>query len=313
MMMTSTADGATRTALEAAQEFAAETAGKIFVITGAYSGIGIETTKALLQVKAKVVVCGRNRQEQDKFIESLKKDFDPSLIDGHVVDLGDLSTIKTFADYVNGKYEKIDCLINNAGVMNTQASLTKDGLETQIGVNVVGHFLLTKLLLPKLVKAKGRQVWLSSDGHMRDGGPRFDLEAFKNFKVDDPSYDGWHQYQQSKLGDILLAKEFAARHQVEAVSCHPGVIKTRLGRHITFLQFIPLLFHILRAGIKMKSAKQGAATTVTCATLPSDNERFVNGAYYRDCEVGKPADSADNEEDRKALYDYCDEFTKKFQ
>jgi len=131
--------------------------------------------------------------------------------------------------------------------------------------------------------------------------------------VNDKNYNGFHQYQQSKLGDILLAKEFVARHNMEAVSAHPGVIRTNLGRHISIWDLIPLIFRILMSGQTFKTPEQGAATTVTCATLPSDSNEFVNGAHYDDCAIKEPTESANNEDDRKALYDYCDKVTKKFQ
>ena len=140
--------GPKRTALEAAK-LNGNVQGKLFVITGAYSGIGVETTKALLAEGGKVVVGGRNCKLQEEFVEQLKKDYDDDRIDEHIIDLGDLESVKDFAVYVSGKYKSIDVLICNAGIMNTPPGVTKDGFEQQMGVNVIGHFCWPKSWLTK--------------------------------------------------------------------------------------------------------------------------------------------------------------------
>lgn len=146
--------------------------GKVYIVTGAYSGLGAASVKALLQAKATVVVAGRNPKAQADFVNGLvqqqpsakyknKNSYDSSLIDGSkTMDLGDLASVRDFAVYVNNTYPKIYCLINIAGVMNTPFGTTKDGFEIQMGTNVIGHFLLSKILAPKTE----RQVWLSSRG-----------------------------------------------------------------------------------------------------------------------------------------------------
>ena len=148
------------TALEAAKVHG-NVAGKVFVVTGAYSGIGAETVKALLAEGGSVVLGGRSEKLQSEFVEELQKTYDASKIDGGcLLDLGDLESVKKFADYVRNKYESI-VLINNAGVMASPPTTTKQGFESQMGINVIGHFLLSKLLVDKTK----RQVWLSSSAH----------------------------------------------------------------------------------------------------------------------------------------------------
>jgi retinol dehydrogenase 12 len=306
-------DGFTRTALEAAQKNG-DQSGKVFLVTGAYSGIGVETVKALLAVGGRVIVAGRDPAVMKDFVETaLIKEggYDPAQVDGTCppLDLGDLKSVQNFARSVLAKYEKLDCLINNAGVMMTPAGVTKDGYETQIGINVVGHYLLAKTLEP----ITSRQVWVSSKAHEMSGAKRFDFDYFTNFTVASSKYSSMLQYQQSKLGDILLAKEFPKRNpKLEAVSLHPGVINTNLGRHLPW--FAVLVFKFLlavRLFLRSKTVEQGAATTVTCATLPSSE--LAVGAYYDDCDVGTEHDCAKNADDAKRLYDLCDEITKKFQ
>ena len=316
---TSNNDGFHRTALEAA-ELNGDQSGKTVLVTGSYSGIGVETVKALLKVKAQVILAGRQPDLMTAFVQQLETDgYDTALVDaaGPALDLGDLATTKAFADYVKQKYTKLDVLILNAGVMMTPAGVTAQKLETQVGINVVGHFLLAQSLLA----ITARQVWLSSKAHEMAGAKRFDFDWFTGFSMDDEenikAYDTMFAYQQSKLGNILLAKEFVQRHQddstkkVEAVSVHPGVIDTNLGRHLP--TYIKGVFTVMAwVGImKKKTVEQGASTTVTCATMPSD--QLKNGGYYEDCAVSKESGCALHTEDGIRLYDLCMELTKDFQ
>ncbi|CAB9519327.1 daunorubicin C-13 ketoreductase DnrU [Seminavis robusta] len=306
-------EGFERTALQAA-EANGDQSGKVFLITGAYGGLGMETTKALLKVKGQVILAGRNEETMKSFVSQLEaEEYDMALVDavGPPCDLADLEQVKAFAAYVKEKYTKLDCVILNAGVMMCPAGVTKQNLEQQVGVNVVGHFLLALSLL----SITSRQVWVSSKSY-EAGGKRFDFDWFQNFKADDPEYDANFAYQQSKLGNILLAKEFAKRDngneavKLETVALHPGMADTNLGRHVpsyvkgatTLMGWVGIL--------SKKTAEQGAATTVTCATAAL----VQNGAYYEDCEpVNKLVGNVNVEEDGIRLFDLCVELTKDFQ
>ncbi len=232
-----------RTAFEAVQGI--DLSGQVFLVTGAYSGLGAVTTRALLTAGATVIVAGRNPKSQTDFVSELTasdsdSSFDASLVDGsHTVDLGSLVSVRDFANYVRTNYDRIDCLINNAGVMNTPYGVTKDGFEIQMGTNVIGHFLLAKIL----ADITKRQVWLSSAAHTLIGtppgnhdnakAPRINLNAIT--EVDESTYDGWQRYQQSKLGDILLAKQFAVEYpHLKGCAVHPGVVRTILARNNSF-------------------------------------------------------------------------------
>ena len=285
--------------------------GKVYLITGGYAGLGAISTKALLMAGAQVIITGRSATTQADFVKSLQDDtelsFDPAQLDAsHTIDLGDLKSVQAFANYVKGTYDRIDCLVNNAGVMNTPPGKTKDGFEIQMGINVIGHFLLSKML----VDITYRQVWLSSKGHIRYGAPRINLDAITN--IEQPAYIPRARYQQAKLGDILLARQFAKLYpHLKAVSVHPGGVKTNLGRHMTLGQKIKFVLTNPIIVMSMVSAEEGAATQVLVATLP-DGE-LSNGAYYSDCKVTREAESARNMEDAKKLFDYCDEVTQAFQ
>ena len=141
-------------------------------------------------------------------------------------------------------------LINNAGVMNSPQGATEQGLEMQFGVNVVGPHLLTQLLVPLLAKGSqgGRIVMLSSLAHRIHGAHRLNLAYLRNYDVETSSYDGWVQYQQSKLADLLLAKAYVSLG-LSAASVHPGVINTGLARgtnlHLANLSLKSSLFLIV--------------------------------------------------------------------
>ncbi|MCU0229304.1 MAG: SDR family NAD(P)-dependent oxidoreductase, partial [Bryobacterales bacterium] len=141
-----------RTAIEAVR--GRDLSGKVFLVTGAYSGLGAATVKALLAAGATVIVAGRSASSQKAFEQELTtKDLgdgrpaSPHQVDAsNIVDLGSLASVRHFALSVRQRYPRIDCLINNAGVMNTPPAKTEDGFEIQMGTNVIGHFLLAKLL-----------------------------------------------------------------------------------------------------------------------------------------------------------------------
>ena len=279
--------------------------------------------KALLQVGAKkVVIGGRNRKLQNDFLVALKKeqndvyDTDSQVDGSHLIDLADLQSVKEFGTYVAKTYPVVDVLICNAGVMNIPAGVTKQNVEQQMGVNCVGHFLLAKML----AKQTKRQVWVSSYGHTLKGGERINIERLRKFTLNNfTEYDGWKSYQQSKLGNILLAKEFKKQYpNLEAVSLHPGTIYTNLYRETGIISAIKISLSMLPAAFRgdlmqviPKLPSAGASTTITCSTLPSNT--LVNGGYYSNCAVGYENAAAKNMDDAAKLFGYCDEVTKEFQ
>ena len=291
--------------------------GKVYLITGAYSGLGAETTRALLSAGATVIVAGRNAKSQKNFAEGLTAG--AGQVDAEkTLDLGSLASVRDFARHIQARDETLDCLMNNAGVMNTPPGRTADGFEVQMGTNVIGHFLLAKLLAPRTK----RQVWLSSRGHTLIGdppgdvhdlvrAPRINLDIIDT--VDEQAYDSWHRYQQSKLGDILLAKQFLVEFDhLESCAVHPGVVRTNLSRHMSLGTILKYLWaSITCRGSPLLTPEQGASTQTYCAVMPSED--LVSGAYYADCAVAEEAQSARNMDDAKRLYDYCDEVTRPFQ
>lgn len=296
--------------------------GKVYLVTGGYSGLGAVTVKALLKAKGKVIIVGRNKTAQDKFVRELMSNKDFEVPSGQIdatftMDLEDLASVSKFAKYIDGKYDQIDVLINNAGVMRTPPAKTKDGFEIQMGTNVIGHFLLAKILAPKTK----RQVWLSSVAHKLmdqypgeeslENAPRIDFEMLT--KVDHNNYNSWRRYQQSKLGNILLSKQFIKEYpNLQSYAVHPGAVQTNISRHYTIWELLKAIPKLIKLGqFKMLKPEYGAATQVYCS-VASDSV-LENGAYYFNCNVEQSSKASQNEDDAKKLYDFCNHVTKSFQ
>jgi NAD(P)-dependent dehydrogenase (short-subunit alcohol dehydrogenase family) len=157
----------------------------------------------------------------------------------------------------------------------------------------------------------------------QEGSPRVDLTYYRNWSLekDTVGYDVWHAYQQSKLGNILLAKKFHKRYpKIETASCHPGIVYTEMGKHLYTRWFdvvkdyvLDLPFIISTEGLwfPVKSAAQGASTTITAASLPTN--QLVNGGLYKDCVLSQESVSAKNMDDATALFDWCEELTRHHQ
>jgi NAD(P)-dependent dehydrogenase (short-subunit alcohol dehydrogenase family) len=236
--------------------------GKVAVVTGASSGIGEETARALEEECGATVV----RATRDTGL-----------------DLADLDTVVTYADGVLAAHDRIDLLVNNAGVMATPFGRTKNGFETQFGTNHLGHFLLTGRLLPAIRRAApgARIVNVSSAGHRAS-----------DIDWDDPNYehrayDKWEAYGQSKTANILFAVELERRlgaDGIHAYAVHPGMIATRLGRHLDRSDYETLKERARRSpagGLPgYKSLAEGAATTIYAATSP--DLAGTGGVYLAD-------------------------------
>ena len=192
------------------------------------------------------------------------------------MDLASLASVRAGADAVRQRTDRIDLLINNAGVMATPLERTVDGFELQLGTNHLGHFLFTTELLDLV---RGRVVNLSSRGHLRSG-MRWEDPHYR----DDPgSYEKWQAYGQSKSANILFSVGLAARG-FTSFAVHPGRIPTELSRHLTKDDFADLASRGRTASpITMKTPEQGAATTIYAATSSDLDGR--SGLYLEDCHV----------------------------
>lgn len=258
--------------------------GKTAVITGGNTGIGKETAKDFYKRGARVIIACRNIQKGEEAAESIIKECENHDPHGEIIvrelDLNSLNLVRQSAQKLLETEPKIDLLINNAGVMVTPERFTKDGFETHFGVNHLGHFLFTMLLLPRVIEsAPARIVNVSSLAHTRGWIEFDDLHWQKRTYTHIPAY------AQSKLANVLFTRELAKRleaaghKEVTTYSLHPGVISTELGRNIGLVfPGLRFLWRML-AGWSMKTPEQGAQTTIHCAV--SEEAGKENGLYYR--------------------------------
>lgn len=264
--------------------------GRRVVITGAASGLGEESARAMAAHGASVLMLARDRARGDEALARVRSAVPDADLALEVVDLADLASVRAFADRFSESGQAIDVLMNNAGVMACPFGHTADGFEMQFGTNHLGHFELTRLLEPALLAGDApRIVCLSSAAH-----------GIADVDLDDPNferseYDPWVSYGRSKSANALHALALAQRlgdRGVLSFSVHPGGIMTNLGRHLTddlIAQMIERAEQRSAAsgesgGMRFKSVEQGAATQVWAATAA--DLAAHNGAYLADCGVG---------------------------
>lgn len=204
-------------------------AGRTAVVTGATSGIGLETAAALAGAGARVILPARDRHKAQSTLDALRARHTSATVETMALDLADLSSIRAFADTFSERCKRLDILCNNAGVMTMSDQRTRDGFESQIGTNHLGHFALTGLLLPHLQATPGaRIVSVSSLGHR--GIHQFDPD---DLNYDKRAFDRFKAYGISKLANLLFAFELDRRLRrtgsaVLSVAAHPGISATNL-------------------------------------------------------------------------------------
>jgi NAD(P)-dependent dehydrogenase (short-subunit alcohol dehydrogenase family) len=261
--------------------------GKVAIVTGGSAGIGLETTRALAEAGATVVVPARNPDKARKALNGIPR------VEQGCMDLLDPSSIDTFASEFLSSDRPLHILINNAGIMATPLARDSRGYESQFSANHLGHFQLTVRLWPALRRAHGaRVISLSSRGHQR-AGIDFDDPQFQH-----RAYDRWQAYGQSKTANVLFAVELDRLGEasgIRALAVHPGAILTDLSRHMTDEELrayglsrgykpgsVPAGKSVAEGG-DFKSLEQGAATSVWCATSPQ--LAGIGGVYCQDVDV----------------------------
>jgi NAD(P)-dependent dehydrogenase (short-subunit alcohol dehydrogenase family) len=254
--------------------------GKLAIVTGGYSGLGLETVRALAGAGAGVVVAARRPAHAADVLAGL------SGVEVDELDLGDLDSVRGFARRFLAGGRSVDILIDNAAVMACPETRVGPGWEAQFATNHLGHFALTNLLWPALAAGGGaRVVALSSAGHRRSA-IRFDDPQF------DTGYDKWQAYGQSKTANVLFAVQLDALGQdarVRAFAVHPGGIMTPLQRHLAREEMMAAGWVDADGNAigDFKTPEQGAATSTWAATSPQ--LAGMGGVYCEDCDVAEPA------------------------
>lgn len=261
--------------------------GKVAIVTGGYSGIGLEKVRALASKGAKVVVPVRNPAKAAENLASV--DGDITTAD---MDLSDLASVRGFGESFVESHDRLDLLINNAGIMACPEARVGPGWESQFGVNHMGHFALGQVLMPLVERTEGsRVVALSSTAHKVSG------VIWDDIQFENGAYDKWVAYGQSKTANALYANALSRRIAASgsrAFSVHPGGIFTPLQRHLPKEEMIALGWlgedgepsELAKAGFK--NTEQGASTTIWAATSSALNDR--GGEYCEDADIAAPTD-----------------------
>ncbi len=252
--------------------------GKTFLVTGANTGIGKETVRGLAARGARVMLAGRSEERNLAAIREIADETGNTHLDFLPLDLGDLASVRAAARIFLASGERLDVLINNAGLAGKRG-MSASGFELAFGTNHVGPFLLTELLRERIVETgPGRIVNVASTGHYRAKG--IDWEAVRRPSVTRTAFD---EYCVSKLANVLHARELGRRLDgtgVTTYSLHPGAIASDVWREVPFgLRHAMKLF--------MRSTEEGARTSLYCATSPDVAEH--TGRYYDDQREKQPS------------------------
>ncbi|KAH8407344.1 hypothetical protein KR215_006701, partial [Drosophila sulfurigaster] len=302
--------------------------GKVFIVTGSNTGIGKETVWELTRRGATVYMGCRDKVRAEEARREIIEDTKNQNIFFIELDLSSLDSVRKFVEVYKQKQDRLHVLINNAGVMLGPRKLTKEGFEWQLGVNHMGPFLLTILLLDLLKKsAPSRIVNVSSVAHSYGRINTQDLNSEK-------SYNEVKAYNQSKLANVIFTRELAARLEgtgVTANSLHPGVVDTELFRNVRFInnnKFGEYVYRKINRVIIMnnyftfralkciakpfirpfiKTPKSGAQTTLYAALHP--DLEGVTGLYFSDCRPKNASNAATNEETAKFLWAESEKWT----
>lgn len=268
--------------------------GKRVLVTGASAGLGVETCRSLAAHGAEVVMMARDRAKTRAAVDTILQSSPGAELAVVELDLANLASVRAGAEVLLERYKTADVLINNAGVMACPLARTAQGCEMQFGVNHIGHFLLTNLLLPLLAAGEGaRVINLTSAGH------KYSPILFDDMHFDIRAYDKWVAYGQSKTANALFAVELSKRFGAQGVlanAVHPGVIQTQLGRHLDEKDIARLTERSESdSGWSFKSVAAGAATSVWAATSPMLAGK--GGNYLEDCDFSfelSPGEEAAN-------------------
>ncbi|KAL6462877.1 hypothetical protein MHYP_G00292990 [Metynnis hypsauchen] len=268
--------------------------GKTVIITGSNTGIGKETARDLAKRGARVILACRDLEKAEAARKELVEDSGNPDIVVKKLDLSDTKSVKEFAEVINTEEKQLNILINNAGIMMCPYSKTVDGFEMQFGVNHLGHFLLTYLLLDLIkISTPARIVNVASVAHTWGSIRLDDINSEK-------SYVPRRAYGQSKLANILFTRSLAKRLQgtgVTVYSLHPGVVRSDLWRNLSK----PIQIAVKIFSLFTKTTVQGAQTSIYCAV--EQQLEGESGGYYSGCAPARCSREASDDEMAQKLWE----------
>ncbi|MEL6344878.1 MAG: SDR family oxidoreductase [Myxococcota bacterium] len=272
---------------------------RICLITGANAGIGLETARGLAQQGATILLTSRNQARGQAALDEIRKATGNDNLDLIILDLASLDSVRAAALDVNGKCDRVDVLINNAGLVLDERRETREGFEMTFGVNHLGHFLFTHLLIERLKKSDdARIINLSSDAHRSTSGLDFsDLNRTRR------SYSTLGAYADSKLANIYFTTELARRFRdtpITAYAVHPGFVNTRFGRDGDITGPLSWLVRLITP-IFARNPTKGAETPLYVAT--TDGVQRDNGGYFVDNKPATPTAVARDADAARQLWE----------
>ena len=245
--------------------------GKICVVTGATSGIGLVTAQVLARQGATLIVIARNAERGAATVSRIQQETGNSAVELMVADLSVQAQVRQLASEIQHRFARLDVLVNNAGALFSRRQLSQDGLEMTFALNHLAYFLLTNLLLDSLKAAdSARIVNVSSEAHRRAQLDFSDLQGQHR-------YSGWRAYARSKLANILFTYELARRLAGTGIvtnALHPGFVATNFGRNNRSIT--AALFRILQ--LAAISPEEGAQTIIYLASSPA--VKGITGEYF---------------------------------
>jgi len=281
--------------------------GKVAIVTGSNTGIGLETAKFLVRRGVRVILACRDITRAEKAAEEIRGLTKNADVAVRQLDLGSLDSVRAFCDTILREEKRLDILVNNAGASFMTKVVTSDGLEKHMAVNHFGPFLLTNILLALMKTTdKARIINVASTLHKWPG--KFDLENLNSEKVWEPATI----YAKTKLCNVLFSQELNKRlinagvTGITTNSLHPGAVRTRLFRDVKKNAFYNFL--ITMCEIFFKSPWEGAQTSIHLAI--SEEVEGMSGLYWNNCQIAKPSKLGGNPDLAKALWDISAKIVK---
>jgi NAD(P)-dependent dehydrogenase (short-subunit alcohol dehydrogenase family) len=287
--------------------------GKVMIVTGANSGIGYYSALEFARKGAQTILASRNEEKAEAALAQIKKEVPEAKVEIILLDLADLNSVRQFAEAFLAKYDRLDVLLNNAGIMMVPYGQTADGFERQMGTNHLGHFALTGLLIDVIKKTDcARIINVSSNAH-RSGDMNFNNLLYEN----GAGYSEMRAYGRSKLANLLFTYELQRRLKdagldTTALSAHPGLAKTNLANHFAERWYFRLLMPIF--DLMLQSSAAGALPQIRASVDPETQ----GGQYYGpdgfqqikgDPIVVEPSAAANNAQVAAQLWQHSEQLT----
>ncbi|KAL7718053.1 Restnol dehydrogenase [Entamoeba marina] len=263
---------------------------KVVVITGGTNGMGKGIAEEMVKQGARVISFSRNDSLAEHVINSIIKNYPNGHIEHIHMDLGDFKSIKSATDAFHEKYDHVDFLINNAGMLLSPYAKTRDGHEMIMGVNYIGHYFFNLRMMKAVERVQGRIIVTSSLMS------KYTFSQPITFDCPKEKYNSFNRYGLSKLALAMMAAEMSQKFDITCVSIHPGVVTSNIVNN--WPSWVNILYKLLGSVI-FKSVEDGIQTALYCIS----SEKLENGKYYADCAIATQPKRLENLTERQELWE----------